>query len=77
MMHGRYGFLRSNNNAPAQKPKITWGLLKRIWSYAQPHRRLILWMLLMTLATTGLGPYRENRALVYGVPVRGYSDATY
>ena len=54
MMHGRYGFIRPNN-APDEKPKITWGLLKRIWSYARPYRWWILCMLCMTLATTGLG----------------------
>ena len=54
MMRGRYGFIRPNN-APDEKPKITWGLLKRIWSYARPYRWWILGMLVMTLATTGLG----------------------
>ena len=55
MMRGRYNFIRNTNNAPDEKPKITWGLLKRIWSYARPYRWWILLMLVMTLATTGLG----------------------
>jgi ATP-binding cassette, subfamily B, bacterial len=55
MMRGRYGMLTRNNNAPDQKAKITWGLLKRIWQYARPYRWWILCMLMMTLATTGLG----------------------
>jgi len=53
-MHGRMGFIRPNN-APDEKPKITWGLMKRVWSYAKPYRWWIVSMLLMTLATTGLG----------------------
>ena len=55
MMRGPYGMLRRSNNAPDQKAKITWGLLKRIWKYARPYRWWILCMLIMTLATTGLG----------------------
>ena len=43
------------NNVQDGKPKITWGLLKRVWGYAHPYRRWILGMLLMTLAGTGLG----------------------
>src|SRR5271157_739581 len=54
MMHGRYVLIR-NNNAPDKKPKITWRLMKRVWSYARPYRWWILGMLAMTLATTGLG----------------------
>ena len=53
-MHGRYGFMRPNN-APDEKPKITWGLMKRVWIYARPYRWWIVGMLAMTLATTGLG----------------------
>jgi len=54
MMHGRYVLIR-NNNAPDEKPKITWGLVKRVWNYARPYRWWILGMLAITLATTGLG----------------------
>jgi ATP-binding cassette subfamily B protein len=43
------------NNVQDGKPKITWGLLKRVWGYAQPYRWWILGMLLMTLAGAGLG----------------------
>lgn len=43
------------NNVQDGKPKITWGLLKRVWGYAHPYRGWILGMLLMTLASTGLG----------------------
>jgi ATP-binding cassette subfamily B protein len=55
MMHGRYNFIRNANNAPDEKPRITWALVKRVWSYARPYRGWILVMLLMTLVTTGLG----------------------
>jgi hypothetical protein len=54
MMHGRYVLIR-NNNAPDEKPKITWGLVKRVWNYARPYRWWILGMLAITFATTGLG----------------------
>ncbi|PKH44920.1 ABC transporter, partial [Dehalococcoides mccartyi] len=53
MIHSYYS--RINGNSPDEKPKITRGLLKRVWSYARPYRWLVLWMLLLTLATTGLG----------------------
>ena len=43
------------NNVQDGKPKISWGLLKRVWGYAHPYRWWILGMLLMTLASTGLG----------------------
>jgi ATP-binding cassette subfamily B protein len=43
------------NNVQDGKPKITWGQLKRVWGYAHPYRGWILGMLLMTLASTGLG----------------------
>ena len=43
------------NNVQDGKPKITWGLLKRVWDYAHPYRGWIIGMLLMTLASTGLG----------------------
>ena len=54
MMHGRMGFIRPNN-APDEKPKITWNLMKRVWSYARPYRWWIVAMLTITLAATGLG----------------------
>jgi ATP-binding cassette subfamily B protein len=43
------------SNAPDENPKITWGLMKRVWSYARPYRWWILGMLAITLAVTGLG----------------------
>ncbi len=43
------------NNVQDGKPKITWGLLERVWGYAHPYRWWIQGMLLMTLASTGLG----------------------
>ncbi len=43
------------NNVQDGKPKITWGLLKRVWGNAHPYRWWIQGMLLMTLASTGLG----------------------
>jgi ATP-binding cassette subfamily B protein len=53
MMRGRYSQISSN--APDEKPKITRGLLKRVWIYARPYRYWILGMLVITLATTGVG----------------------
>jgi ATP-binding cassette, subfamily B, bacterial len=52
-MHGRYGYTRSN--APDESPRITRGLLRRVWSYARPYRWWISGMLTITLATSGLG----------------------
>ena len=54
MMRGNH-YLLHPGNAPDAKPKITWGLMKRVWSYARPYRWWILGMLVMTLAATGLG----------------------
>ena len=52
-MHGYYS--RSRSSAPDEKPKITPGLLKRVWTYARPYRWWIILMLTITLATSGLG----------------------
>jgi ATP-binding cassette subfamily B protein len=41
-------------NAPDEKPKITWQLLKRVLHYAKPYRWLIGGTLLLVLANTGL-----------------------
>jgi ATP-binding cassette subfamily B protein len=41
-------------NSPDEKPKITWPLLKRVLEYAKPYRWLIIAMLLLILASTGL-----------------------
>ncbi len=42
-------------NAPDEKPKITWPLLKRVLHYAKPYRWQIAAMLLLILAQTGVG----------------------
>jgi ATP-binding cassette subfamily B protein len=41
-------------NAPDEKPKITWPLLKRVLFYARPYRWLIGGILLLILAHTGM-----------------------
>ena len=48
---GRFG---SVINAPDEKPKVTWHLLKRVMGYSRPYIWLIFWMLLITLAVSGL-----------------------
>jgi ATP-binding cassette, subfamily B, bacterial len=48
---GRFGM---SINSPDERPKVTWGLLKRVLGYARPYLWLILGMLLITLATSGL-----------------------
>jgi ATP-binding cassette subfamily B protein len=52
-LHG--GGLKGMVNAPDEKPKITRSLLKRVLYYAGPYRWLMLGMLLLILASTGLG----------------------
>jgi ATP-binding cassette, subfamily B, bacterial len=42
-------------NSPDEKPKITRSLLKRVLFYAGPYRWLMVGMLLLILASTGLG----------------------
>ena len=42
------------SDAPEKRPKVTWWLLKRVFAYARPYYRLILWMLLLTVAVAGL-----------------------
>lgn len=72
VMRGRYSFLHPNN-APDAKPKITWRLLKRVWSYARPYRWWIIGMLAMTLATTGFGlisPLILRRLIDHTLPAR-------
>jgi ATP-binding cassette subfamily B protein len=48
---GRFGLAI---NAPDEKPKVTWGLLKRVLGYSRPYIGLILGMLLITLMISGL-----------------------
>ncbi len=51
---GLHGGLRGMINSPDEKPKITLPLLKRVLHYAAPYRWLMLGMLLLILASTGL-----------------------
>ena len=41
-------------NSTDEKPRVTWDLMKRVLEYARPYLWLILGMLLITLATSGL-----------------------
>ena len=41
-------------NTTDEKPRVTWGLMKRVMAYARPYLWLILGMLLITLVTSGL-----------------------
>jgi ATP-binding cassette subfamily B protein len=53
MMHGRgWGnYLR----ATEEKPRVTWGLLKRVLRYSSPYRWHLIGMLVMILIATGVG----------------------
>jgi ATP-binding cassette subfamily B protein len=42
-------------NGPDDKPELTWPLFKRILGYARPYRARIVVMLMLILATSGLG----------------------
>jgi len=48
--YGWGGYLSS----PDEKPRVTWGLLKRVLRYSQPYRWKIIGMLVLILASTGL-----------------------
>ena len=48
---GRFGLAI---NAPDEKPKVTWDLLKRVLGYSRPYIWLIFWMLIITLVVSGL-----------------------
>ena len=52
MQHSFYS--HSQSSAPDEKPKITRGLLRRVWGYARPYRWWIVMMLVITLATSSL-----------------------
>ncbi len=52
--HGGHGGLRPMINSPDEKPKITLPLLKRVLQYAKPYKWLLVTMLLLILASTGL-----------------------
>ncbi|HEX9019210.1 MAG TPA: ABC transporter transmembrane domain-containing protein [Anaerolineaceae bacterium] len=51
-MHGGgwWGYL----NAPTEKPKVTWDLMRRVLAYSKPYRWQITGMLVMILINTGL-----------------------
>jgi len=56
MMHGggaggRFGL---GINAPDERPKVSWELLKRVMKYARPYLWFILGMLAITLVNSGL-----------------------
>jgi ATP-binding cassette subfamily B protein len=51
MMHGGFGRYLSTAD---ERPKVTWGLLKRVLGYARPYLWLIFGMLVVTLITSGL-----------------------
>ena len=46
--------MRGPANAPDKVPKISWQLLGRVFQYAKPYRWLIVAMLVLILASTGL-----------------------
>ena len=48
---GRFGLMI---NAPEEKPRVTWRLLKRVMGYSRPYTWLIFLMLFATLVTIGL-----------------------
>src|SRR5512136_1160022 len=41
-------------DSPDERSKVTRGLLRRVLNYARPYRWWILWMLILTLVSTGL-----------------------
>ena len=51
-MHG--GGWWSYLSASDEKPRVTWGLLKRVLGYSSPYRWQIIGMLVLILVTTGL-----------------------
>jgi ATP-binding cassette subfamily B protein len=53
IFHG--GGIFFNMGAPEGRPKVTWQLLRRVLRHARPYRWQIVAMLLMILATAGLG----------------------
>ncbi len=51
---GHHGGWGSVINAPDEKPKVTWDLLKRVMGYAAPYRWYIAGMLIIILLSTGM-----------------------
>jgi len=66
-MHGGgwFSFMSSTD----QKPKVTWSLLKRVLGYSTPYRWMIVGMLLLILASSGL-------ALITPLIMRDLIDVT-
>lgn len=54
-MHGGHGGgFKTIINAPDEKPRVTWDLLKRVLQYAKPYRWDITGMLVLILFSTGI-----------------------
>lgn len=53
MFHG--GWFSYFSSASGERPKISWALLRRVLAYARPYRFKITGMLVLILASTGLG----------------------
>ncbi len=54
MIRGGGGHFGLGINAPDEKPKVTWSLLKRVLGYSRPYLWLILGMLSLTLIVSTL-----------------------
>jgi ATP-binding cassette subfamily B protein len=54
MRGGGHGGWRGVINAPDEKPRVTWDLLKRVMQYAAPYRWHIVGMLVLILLSTGV-----------------------
>ncbi len=52
-MHGGGGWFRYIGGVE-EKPRITWGLIKRVFNYARPYRGRLVMILLFILVTTGM-----------------------
>ncbi len=46
-----YHFL---SDAPDERTRFTWGLFKRVLGYGRPYIKLIIWMLVLTVARAGI-----------------------
>ena len=63
--------MRSLANAPDERPRVTWPLLKRVLGYARPYRFQIASMLALILGTTGthlLTPLILRNLIDYAIP---------
>jgi len=52
---GMHGMGHSWTRSTDEKPKVTWNLMKRVLGYAKPYQWKLAGMLLLLLASTGLG----------------------